>query len=124
MKTKIPVLIIGSLFLATVSKAQYRNPSADKRIVIQAQFVIPGHTLVGYSYNNTPPQEQFAGYNENIYGGSYAPVERYNRNAAVYDHYCRENRKYHISREEFYQDRCNYREVPRCAPKRVVRYSY
>ncbi len=127
MKTKIPVLIAAGLFLVSVSKAQYGAPCPDNRVVIQGRVVIPGPPVIAYQYSNVAPvrydehrdrrQDDYGRYNGRYNDrGDWREVE--------YDRYCREQRGYRMSREEFYRDRCDYRGNPHYKQKKVVVYGY
>jgi hypothetical protein len=109
MKTKIPILIAAGLFLAFTTQAQYGSPYPENRVVVQAHIGFPVPVPVVNHY-------------------AYYPVarERYDDRrdwrAVEYERYCRENRGYRMSREEFYRDRCDYRGNPYHAPRKVVEY--
>jgi hypothetical protein len=123
MKAKIPLLIAASLFLATVSKAQYGREYADNHLTIQGQVVIPGPAVVGYGYNNAYRER----YEENRDRRDYDYTrfaDQKDWRAAEYERYCRDHRDYRMNRSDFYRDRCGYQQVRYCAPKRVIVYRY
>ena len=118
MKTKIPILIAAGLFLVTVSKAQYGAPCADNRLVIQAHigFPVPVPVVYNYDYYHAPRER----YDDRRYGreSNYGRYEdRGNWRAERYERYCRENRGYRMSREEFYRDHCDSRSNSYYAPR-------
>ena len=118
MKTKIPILIAAGLFFATITKAQYGAPCHDNRVVIQAHIGFPVQVPVVYNYDfyHTPR----GSYDERRDFGRYD--DRGDWRAEQYERYCRENRGYRMSREEFYHDRCDSRDHSYYAPRKVVEY--
>ena len=109
MKTKIPILIAAGLFLATVSKAQYGAPCRDNRVIIQAHIGFPVPVPVVDHYEYYP-----------VARVSYD--DRRDWRAEQYERYCRENRGYRMSREQFYRERCDSRANTYYAPRKVVDY--
>jgi hypothetical protein len=112
MKTKIPVLIVAGLFLATVTKAQY-GPPRDNRVVIQAHLGFPIPVPVAYNYDYYYGSRDRYDHRRDRRDGRDAAYgyydDRRDWRAEQYERYCRENRGYRISREEFYRDRCDNR---------------
>lgn len=107
MKTKIPVLIAAGLFLCMVTKAQYGPPCPDNRVVVQGRLVIPAPPVVVFPFGFAAPvryEERYRNNDYAYYNGDWR--------AAAYDRYCREQRGYRMSREEFYRDRCDERGNP------------
>jgi hypothetical protein len=111
MKTKIPILIAAGLFLATVTKAQYPGGYADSRVVIQGRVFIPGPPVISFEYNNVP-REQYVEYRDRRDGEYSRYNDRRDWREIEYERYCRETWKHRMSREDFYRDRCNYRNRP------------
>ena len=109
MKTKIPVLIAVGLFLANITKAQYGVPYHDNRVVIQAHIGFPIPVPIVNHYEYYP-----------VTRGRYD--DRRDWRAEQYERYCRENRGYRMSREEFYRDRCDSRAHSYNATRNVVEY--
>ena len=109
MKTKIPILIAVGLFFASVTKAQYGAPCKDNRVIIQAHIGFPVPVPVFNHYEYYPvARERFD--------------DRRDWRAEQYERYCRENRGYRMSREEFYRDRCDSRAHAYYAPQKRVEY--
>lgn len=129
MKTKISLLIAAGLFFATATKAQYGAPCPDNRVVIQGRVVIPGPPVIAFQYSNAAPA--YYGEHRDRRDNDYGRYESYGRyddrgdwRAVEYDRYCREQRGYRMSREEFYRTRCDYRGNPHYKQKKVVVYGY
>jgi hypothetical protein len=111
MKTKIPILIAASIFLATVTKAQYPGGYADNRVVIQGRVFIPGPPVISFEYNNVP-REQYVEYRDRRDGDYNRYNERRDWREVEYERYCRENRKHRMSREEYYRVYYQYKSKP------------
>jgi hypothetical protein len=109
MKTKIPILIAAGLLIASVTKAQYGGPYHDTRVVVQAHIGFPVPVPIVNHYEYYPVQRE-------------RYDDRRDWRAEQYDRYCRENRGYRMSREEFYRDRCDSRAHPYSAPRKTVEY--
>ncbi len=127
MKTKLFFLIAASFLIVTVSKAQYGASCTDNRVVVQGQFVIPGHTVVSVNYQNAPreryyeyPEQRVAEYDRS----DNRRDDRRDWREDAYNRYCHENHGYRISRDEFYRSHCTYRSAPYYAPRKVVVYGY
>src|SRR5579863_3857146 len=109
MKTKIPILIAAGLFLVSVTKAQYGVPCNDNRIIVQAHIGFPVPAPIVNHFEYYP-----------VARGRFD--DRRDWREEQYERYCRENMGYRLSREEFYRDRCDSRERPYYAPRKVVEY--
>jgi hypothetical protein len=119
MKTKIPILIATGLFIVTASKAQYGAPYCENRVVIQAhiRIPIPAPVVFNYDYDHPAPV-----YYENRNVGYDRYDDHRDWRAEQYESYCRENKGYRISREEFYRDHCDSRDREYHGPRKVVEY--
>jgi hypothetical protein len=124
MKTKFPILIVTSLFLATVSQAQYSGGYSTPHLVIQGQVVIPGRAYVNYDYNNYARDR----YDERGEWRSdeYERFCREHRDwrEGEYQRYSRDHREFRGESRDYYRDHYSYRAAPYCAPKRVVVCGY
>lgn len=109
MKTKIPILIAAGLFLVSVTKAQYGAPCNDNRVIVQAHIGFPVPVPIVNHYEYYP-----------VARGRFDDHRDWR--AEQYERYCRENRGYRMSREEFYRDRCDPRAHTYYAPRKVVEY--
>src|SRR5258707_8443953 len=109
MKTKIPILIAVGLFIAGVTKAQYGAPCNDNRVIVQAHIGFPVPVPIVNHYEYYP-----------VARGRFD--DRRDWKAEQFERYCRENRGYRMSREEFYRERCESRVHPYYAPRKVVEY--
>jgi hypothetical protein len=101
MKFKFPILIAAGLLIATVSKAQYGGGYGNHRLNFQDRAIISGRSAYQVRYDN-----------------------RRDWRADEYERFCREHREYRGGREVYFRDHCGYRQVPYCAPRRVVVYGY
>jgi hypothetical protein len=107
MKTKIPILIAAGLFLASVTQAQYGAPYHENRVIVQAHIGFPFPVPVINHYEYYP--EARVRFDD-----------RRDWRAEQYERYCRENRGYRISRQDFYRDRCDARVDTYYTPRRAV----
>jgi len=117
MKTKIPLLIVASIFIATITRAQYGGTYIDARLVV------PGPVSVAYGYNHFD-HDRFVDRNE-WRGDAYERFYRDHRDwrEDEYQRYCRYHREYRGDRDDYYRAHYDYRTTPRCAPRRD-RYGY
>jgi hypothetical protein len=107
MKTKIPILIAAGLIFAATTKAQYGIPYHENRVVIQAHIGFPVPVPIVNHYEYYPvARERYE--------------DRRDWRAEHYEGYCRENRGYRMSREQFYRERCDSRANTYYAPRKVV----
>ncbi|HEY2347377.1 MAG TPA: hypothetical protein VGH64_00115, partial [Puia sp.] len=115
MKTKIPILIATGLFITAIANAQFGSPFHDSRVVIQAHIGFPAPVPVAYNYDYyQSPRAHYDVHRTVDYGYN---IDHRDWRAEQYERYCRENRSYRMSREEFYRDRYDSRMSPYHTPR-------
>ena len=124
MKTKIPILIMASVLLVSVSQAQYGAVYSSPHFAIQAQVVVPGGAYVNYDYNGYPTE-----YGNGRREWRRDEYERFCRDHRdwredEYQRYCMDHREFRGDRCDYYRDHYYYRKAPYCAPRKVIVYGY